>query len=224
MKKTLALLLTLIMAFSLLTACGGAKEEAQPEPEKQEEEVKEESSVKTVILKEEDDDMKNTYTLIAVAESAPFVDENGNPVSDVKINTTGAKCLIAWLLSKEGKDLCAEYGKEEYGQPLFTILEDGPSFEGEIAKATDETKKIRLSTTTSVNDSGLLGAVLPVFEDKYGYEVEVQSAGTGLAIAAAEAGNADLILVHAKAKEEEFVQKGFAYVPEEFETERLSFM
>jgi len=36
MKKTLALLLTLIMAFSLLTACGGAKEEAQPEPEKQE--------------------------------------------------------------------------------------------------------------------------------------------------------------------------------------------
>ena len=224
MKKTLALLLTLIMAFSLLTACGGAKEEAQPEPEKQEEEVKEESSVKTVILKEEDDDMKNTYTLIAVAESAPFVDENGNPVSDVKINTTGAKCLIAWLLSKEGKDLCAKYGEEEYGQPLFSIIEDGPSFEGEIAKATDETKKIRLSTTTSVNDSGLLGAILPVFEDKYGYEVEVQSAGTGLAIAAAEAGNADLILVHAKAKEEEFVAKGFAYVPELFETERLSFM
>ena len=40
----------------------------------------------------------------------------------------------------------------------------------------------------------------------------------------ARTGNADLILVHAKAKEEEFVAKGFAYVPESFETERLSFM
>ena len=54
---------------------------------------------------------------------------------------------------------------------------------------------IRLSTTTSVNDSGLLGSLLPVFEEKYGYTVEVQSAGTGKAIAAAESGNADLILV-----------------------------
>ena len=218
MKRILALLLTLIMAFAVMTACGSKSEEPK------EESVEEESTVKTVILKEKDDDMKNTYSFLAVSENAPFVDENGNKVDDVKINTTGAKVLIAWMLSDEGKKLCAEYGKEEYGEALFTIIEDGPSFEGELAKATDETKKIRLSTTTSVNDSGLLGAVLPVFEEEYGYEVEVQSAGTGVAIAAAEAGNADLILVHAKAKEEEFVEKGFSYIIDEFDTERLSFM
>lgn len=225
MKKALTVVLTLIMALSLFAACGSKEETKEAEKETTEEAaLEEESTVKTKILMEEDDDMKNTYSLLAVNPDAPFVDENGNAVSDVAINTTGAKCLIEWILSDEGKELCAKFGEEEYGQGLFTIIEDGPSFEGEIAKATDETKTIRLSTTTSVNDSGLLDAILPVFEDEYGYDVEVQSAGTGLAIAAAEAGNADLILVHAKAKEEEFVSKGFAYVPDEFDTERLSFM
>ena len=76
---------------------------------------------------------------------------------------------------------------------------------------------IRLSTTTSVNDSGLLPYLLPVFEKETGYKVEVQSAGTGAAIQKAEDGNADLILVHAKASEEEFIDKGFG-------VERLPFM
>lgn len=120
--------------------------------------------------------------------------------------------------------MAAEYGKEEYGDSLFYVLENAPVYEGEIAAATDETKTIRLSTTTSVNDSGLLGAMLPVFEEKYGYTVEVQSAGTGKAIAAAQYGNADLILVHAKAKEEEFVEKGFARTLEGMESERISFL
>ncbi|MBR0415290.1 MAG: extracellular solute-binding protein [Clostridia bacterium] len=76
---------------------------------------------------------------------------------------------------------------------------------------------IRLSTTTSVNDSGLLPYLLPVFEKETGYKVEVQSAGTGAAIQKAEDGNADLILVHAKQSEEEFIEKGFG-------VERLPFM
>ena len=82
---------------------------------------------------------------------------------------------------------------------------------------TPENPVIRLSTTTSVNDSGLLPYLLPVFEAKTGYTVEVQSAGTGAAIQKAEDGNADLILVHAKASEEEFIEKGFG-------VERLPFM
>ncbi|MBQ9912728.1 MAG: extracellular solute-binding protein [Clostridia bacterium] len=68
---------------------------------------------------------------------------------------------------------------------------------------------IRMSTTTSVNDSGLLPYLLPVFEKGTGYTVEVQSAGTGAAIQKAKDGNADLILVHAKASEEEFVNEGY---------------
>ncbi|MBQ7117498.1 MAG: substrate-binding domain-containing protein [Clostridia bacterium] len=68
---------------------------------------------------------------------------------------------------------------------------------------------IRMSTTTSVNDSGLLPYLLPVFEKATGYTVEVQSAGTGAAIQKAKDGNADLILVHAKASEEEFINEGY---------------
>lgn len=80
-----------------------------------------------------------------------------------------------------------------------------------------ENKTIRLSTTTSVNDSGLLPSILPAFEKASGYTVEVQSAGTGAALQAAKDGNADLVLVHAKASEEEFISEGYGL-------ERLSFM
>lgn len=76
---------------------------------------------------------------------------------------------------------------------------------------------IRMSTTTSVNDSGLLPYLLPVFEEATGYTVEVQSAGTGAAIQKAKDGNADLILVHAKASEETFIEEGYGI-------ERIPFM
>lgn len=76
---------------------------------------------------------------------------------------------------------------------------------------------IRMSTTTSVNDSGLLPYLLPVFEKATGYTVEVQSAGTGAAIQKAVDGNADLILVHSKASEETFVNDGYGI-------ERIPFM
>ncbi|MBE6786445.1 MAG: tungsten ABC transporter substrate-binding protein [Ruminococcaceae bacterium] len=80
-----------------------------------------------------------------------------------------------------------------------------------------ENKVIRMSTTTSVNDSGLLPYLLPVFEEATGYTVEVQSAGTGAAIQKAVDGNADLILVHSKASEETFVADGYG-------VERIPFM
>lgn len=86
-----------------------------------------------------------------------------------------------------------------------------------VSEAVVENAKLRLSTTTSVNDSGLLPYLLPVFEAKTGYKVEVNSAGTGAAIKFAQDGNADLILVHAKASEETFVADGFG-------VERIPFM
>ena len=90
-----------------------------------------------------------------------------------------------------------------------------PSQSDAASEVTNPT--IRLSTTTSVNDSGLLPYLLPVFESETGYKVEVQSAGTGAAIQKAIDGNADLILVHAKASEEEFIAGGYG-------VERLPFM
>ena len=236
MKKIVSLLLVLVMVLGL-AACGGNKAPettAAPttapvvneNPTEAPTEAPTEPAlvVDTCILKEADDMMLNTYSAIAVNADAPFVDADGNAVSDVYVNTAGADALVQWLLSEEALKMAGEYGVAEYGEYLFYVLENVPTYTGEIAAATEETKTIRLSTTTSVKDSGLLGYLLPAFESKYGYTVEVASAGTGKAIAAAKAGNADLILVHSKSQEETFVADGFGRVVEGFEAERVSFI
>ena len=208
MKKIVSLLLVVLMLAALAA-----------EPAKADTLV-----VNTVILKEADDNMINTYTLLAVNPAAPFVDADGNAVADVALNTTGADALYKWLNSREALDAAAAYGVAEYGANLFYVLDEVQVYEGEIAPATEETKTIRLSTTTSVNDSGLLGKLLPMFQEKYGYTVEIYSAGTGKAIANAKMGNADMILVHAKKQEEAFVEAGFARVVEGFQAERTPFL
>jgi len=152
------------------------------------------------------------------------VDADGNAVADVAVNTAGADALYQWLVSQEALDMAGAYGVAEYGSNLFYVKEDAPVYAGEIAAATEETKVIRLSTTTSVNDSGLLGKLLPEFEAKYGYTVEVYSAGTGKSINNAKMGNADLILVHSKKQEEAFIEAGFARIVDGFEAERTSFI
>ena len=76
---------------------------------------------------------------------------------------------------------------------------------------------LRLSTTTSVNDSGLLPYLQPYFEEDTGLQLEVTSAGTGAAIKKGETGDADALLVHAKASEEEFINSGYG-------VERVPFM
>jgi len=215
MKKTLSLLLALVMLFSLGISAFAADAPA---------EEADALVVDTMILKEADDNMINNYSLLAVNPEAPFVDADGNAVEDVELNTVGAAALINWLLSEEGEAAAADYGFAEYGEYLFYLKEDRPVSTADIPEATDETKLIRLSTTTSVNDSGLLGSLLPMFEEQYGYEVEVYSAGTGKAIANAKMGNADLILVHSKKQEEAFVADGFSCVLDGMESERLTYM
>ena len=231
MKKRISLLLVAVMLLGL-AACGAAKpaETQAPAPTAAPTEAPTETPteaalvVDTCILKEADDKMLNTYTLLAVNPDAPFTDADGNPVSDVAVNTAGADALIHWLLTREALDMAGDYGVAEYGEHLFYVKDDAPVYTGDIAPATEETKVIRLSTTTSVNDSGLLGYLLPVFESTYGYTVEVQSAGTGKAINAAKFGNADLILVHSKSQEEAFVEEGFARIVDGFTSERISFI
>ena len=67
---------------------------------------------------------------------------------------------------------------------------------------------LRLTTTTSANDSGLLAAILPDFEQQYNARVDVVAVGTGQAIVIGEAGDADVILVHARVREDAFVAAG----------------
>ena len=206
MKKLLSVLLVLVMVFSF-AACGA-----------------QDDGVNLSILIEEDDSMINTYSLLAVDPNAPFADANQNPVSDVELNTAGADALINWMLSQEAADLIKDYGVAEYDDYLFYNLDGAPVSDVAIPAATEETKTIRMSTTTSVNDSGLLAYMIPEFENAYGYKVEIFSAGTGKSIENAKCGNADLILVHSKSQEEDFVNAGFARVVDGFTAERLSFM
>ncbi|MCL2826861.1 MAG: substrate-binding domain-containing protein [Eggerthellaceae bacterium] len=69
---------------------------------------------------------------------------------------------------------------------------------------------IRLATTTSTKDSGLLDVILPDFTAKTGYEVDVISVGSGDAMAMGENGEADVLLVHSPAAEKAFVEGGNA--------------
>lgn len=213
MKRFLSLMLAVLFVLAM-AACGTQPAATPEEPA---------SSVDLTILYEQDDSMINNYSLLAVNPEAPFADADGNAVADVALNTAGAEALINWMLG-EGAELAAQFGYEQYGEYLFYLKDGRPASTVEIAPATEETKLIRLSTTTSVNDSGLLGYLLPIFEEKYGYTVEVYSAGTGKAIANAKCGNADLILVHSKSQEEAFVADGYSYVLPGFEGERLIFM
>lgn len=68
--------------------------------------------------------------------------------------------------------------------------------------------KLILATTTSTQDSGLLDYLLPMFEQESGLKVEVIAVGTGQALKLGEDGNADVLLVHARAKEDEFMKAG----------------
>lgn len=75
------------------------------------------------------------------------------------------------------------------------------------AWATDDF--IVLQSTTSTRNSGLLDAILPVFQASSGTEVRVVAVGTGQAIKNAVNGDGDILMVHARAAEEEFVAQGW---------------
>ena len=72
-----------------------------------------------------------------------------------------------------------------------------------------ETPRLRLATTTSTENSGLLDVLLPPFEQASGVKVDVIAVGTGKALKLGENGDVDVVLVHARAAEEAFVADGF---------------
>ncbi|ACB83926.1 extracellular solute-binding protein family 1 [Natranaerobius thermophilus JW/NM-WN-LF] len=78
-----------------------------------------------------------------------------------------------------------------------------------IGCSEDETSVLTMATTTSTEDSGLLDELLPIFGDETGYEVDVITVGTGQALEIGRSGDADILLVHAKELEKEFVNDGY---------------
>ncbi|HHV39437.1 MAG TPA: solute-binding protein [Tepidimicrobium sp.] len=87
---------------------------------------------------------------------------------------------------------------------------EGPEDNGEVVESepSEDGGRLILSTTTSTENSGLLGHILPVFEEETGIKVDVVAVGTGEALQMGKDGDADILLVHAKESEEEFVAEG----------------
>ncbi len=73
---------------------------------------------------------------------------------------------------------------------------------------TPDPKEITLSTTTSTENSGLLKVLNPPFEEKYNVRIKVIPEGTGKALKTAELGGSDVVMVHARSKEDAFVEAG----------------
>jgi len=75
-------------------------------------------------------------------------------------------------------------------------------------RAPDDPELI-LATTTSTQDSGLLDVLVPIFEEQSGYTVQMIAVGSGEAMQMGQDGNADVLLVHAPASEEQFMADGY---------------
>ncbi len=78
-----------------------------------------------------------------------------------------------------------------------------------ITAAHAEERFITLSSTTSTQDSGLFGHILPIFRSATGLSVHVVAVGTGQALAIGERGDADALLVHDRVGEDKFVAEGY---------------
>jgi len=113
--------------------------------------------------------------------------------------------LVALLL------LLAACGSPPAAAPTNAPPADTPVAPAPTAAATQAAAQgsvLRLATTTSTADSGLLDAILPVFEQQTGAKVEVVAVGTGQALELGANGDADVVLVHARSREDKFVKDG----------------
>lgn len=232
MRKYLALLLAFVMILGLFSGC--KEEEKTTEPvtqptmamEKTEEtmvpeesesagETGEPAALQTVVLRSGDEQLQADYVLLAVNPEGPFL-------SEVKLNTVGADSLIRWLGTEEARKELENFGVEAFGEPVFT-LPGADRFEGWIPDAAEEKKTIRLSVADTLADSGILDQLLPMFEEKYGYTVTVQTTSASGTLTAAKLGIIDLVITESSSATESFLAEGYARKVEGFAEEAVSF-
>ena len=91
---------------------------------------------------------------------------------------------------------------------VFSFAACGSSSQEEAA-APEEGGTLMMATTTSTEDTGLLDYLQPLFKEDTGIDLQWTAVGTGEALKMGEDGQVDVVLVHAKASEEEFVANGF---------------
>lgn len=120
---------------------------------------------------------------------------NSQTQEDVEVNNT--------MTSTKTEENSTEDNKED----LDTVVKNKDDDSNNDRATTDNV--VRLTTTTSVNDSGLMEYLRDELKNDTGLDMEIVSKGTGAAIEDAKQGNADVILVHSKSAEEEFIDEGF---------------
>ena len=231
MRKTLSLLLALVMLLGLFTGCdeeeapteiatrptvtAEPEETTVPEDAVEETEVPEEGSLHTAVLRAGDPELQAEYILLAVNPEGPFL-------SEVSLNEDGANALIRWFATEQVRAKLENFGVEEYGEPVFTLAEGKP-FQGWIPNAAEENKTIRLSVADTLVESGILDQLLPIFEETYGYTVDVQSTSASGTLTAAKLGIMDLVLTEQSSVTEAFIADGYARKVDGFESEAISF-
>lgn len=102
---------------------------------------------------------------------------------------------------------CGEAEPTAAPEPTITQEPDTEVSEPETSEE-PKVENLILATTTSTENSGLLTFILPDFEDEFGVKVDVVAVGTGQALQLGMDGNADVLLVHARAREDEFMAQG----------------
>lgn len=100
----------------------------------------------------------------------------------------------------------AETPEETVGEESEEAPEEAPD---EAAAPVEKKGVLMMATTTSTADTGLLDYLAPIFLEETGWELQWSAVGTGEALKMGENGDVDIVLVHAKASEEEFVANGF---------------
>ena len=236
MRKILAILLATSLLLGLLSGCkeedaeatqtttpptSEATEATTPveeteEPEEALEETEDLSPLNTKLLRSGDPELKVDYILLALNPEGPFLSKG------VTFNETGADVLIQWLMTEHAQTLVAEYGLEIYEENIFTMPEETETFSGWLPRATDDNKTIHLMVVDSLEATGLLDALLPVFEEIYGYEVDVQTASATGTITMAKLAMYDVVLTETSTAAETFVSDGYARMVGKFETEVLN--
>ncbi len=108
---------------------------------------------------------------------------------------------IALLAACGGDDNNKDDTSSNNPEPTATV-------ETATSEPAGDSQRLILATTTSTDDSGLLTYILPDFEEKYNASVDVIAVGTGQALELGANGDADVLLVHARAREDAFVADG----------------
>jgi len=99
-------------------------------------------------------------------------------------------------------------GEEEATATKQAIVAEPTAVPTKAPQESTESQSLILATTTSTENSGLLAYLLPGFEEEYNVSVDVIAVGTGQAMTLGEDGNADVLMVHARAREDAFMEAG----------------